>query len=386
MTGSVLDVGGATSYTGTYIGAFIGALLLAGIFTPLVRKLAIRIGAIDQPDGPGGRKVHTRPIARLGGVAIVAAFMIVVLLLVPVSRQLATLLLGAAILAAVGVVDDIRGMRAGPKLAIQIAAAGIVLSGGIGISALTNPLGGYIPLDWGRFAVDIGSIHFHITPIANLLSLLWMVGLVNAINFLDGLDGLAVGVSGIAALALFALAISPGVNQPVVALLAIILAGSAFGFLPFNFYPARIFMGDSGAYFLGMTLAMLAIYSGGKLATLTLVLGFAILDALWAVVRRLRRRQHPFSADREHLHHLLIGAGLPMPIAVTILYLAAAGFGVAALMGNTATKFVAFIILGFTMAAALIVLVRIGRRRAEAAGLGEVAESPLEAAVEKTLK
>lgn len=372
----VIGTGSAASYTESYILAFIGALLLAGIMTPAMRAVAERVGAVDKPDGPGGRKVHTRPIARLGGVAIFIAFAVVVLAAVPFSRQLGTLLLGAAILAAVGVIDDIRGLRASIKLGVQFLAAGIVLSGGIGITVLTNPFGGVIDLSWGRFAVDLFGWNFHITPIANALTILWMVGLVNAINFLDGLDGLAAGVSGIAALVLFALAISAGVNQPYVALIALILAGATLGFLPFNFYPARIFMGDSGAYLLGMTLAMLAIYSGGKLATLTLVLGFAILDGLWAAVRRIRRGTHPFTADREHLHHLLLGAGLSTRAAVIVLYAAAALFGGIALVSNSFAKLVALIVLGGLMAVSLAALVWVGKRRALASvGLPEAADS-----------
>ncbi|HUC20283.1 MAG TPA: hypothetical protein VMR98_02185, partial [Candidatus Polarisedimenticolaceae bacterium] len=135
-------------------------------------------------------------------------------------------------------------------------------------------------------------------------------------------------------------------------------------FLPFNFFPAKIFMGDSGAYFLGMTLALLAIYSGGKLATLGLVLGFTIIDAMWAVVRRLRRRVHPFTSDREHLHHLLLKAGLSQRGAVLSLYLLAVTFGVIALQTQSFTKLVALIVLLAAMVVLIGSLLRIGRRTA----------------------
>lgn len=343
-----------------YVVGFLLAFLLSVGLTPLIRKIALHFGVMDKPDGK--RKIHTQPIARLGGLAIFAAFTITVLAMLPASRQLATLLLGSAILATVGAIDDIRGLKASTKLIMQVLAAGIVLSGGIGITAITNPFGGSIDLTVGRFAVDFVGFHFHIAPIANLFSILWMVGLVNAINFMDGLDGLAAGVSSIAALSLFILAISVGVNQPLVALVAIVLAGSTLGFLPFNFYPAKIFMGDSGAYFLGMTLALLAMYSGGKLATVTLVLGFTILDALWAAIRRIKRGGHPFTPDREHLHHLLLGAGLSQRNAVLILYAAAALFGVVALLSNSFAKLIAFIILFGLMAISVVWLARVGRR------------------------
>jgi UDP-GlcNAc:undecaprenyl-phosphate GlcNAc-1-phosphate transferase len=200
---------------------------------------------------------------------------------------------------------------------------------------------------------ELGNWQFHITPIANLVSLIWMVGLANTINFLDGLDGLAAGISGIAAFIIFLLAVGPRVDQPLVALLAIILAGAAFGFLPYNFHPARIFMGDSGALFLGLALAMLAVYSGAKLATAALVLGFPIIDAMWAATRRLARGRSPFRADRMHFHHLLLDAGLSQRQAVLTLYAVAAAFGGVALMVGSFAKLVALIVLIFLMAVAI---------------------------------
>lgn len=270
-------------------------------------------------------------------------------------------MLGGAILAILGAIDDVRGLSAYTRLAWQFIAAVVVLCGGIGIIAITNPLGGTFDLTWGRTAIDVAGLHFHVTPIANLFSILWIVGMVNVVNFLDGLDGLASGVSAISALVIFGLAISPAVNQPLVALLAIILAGSALGFLPFNFYPAKIFMGDSGAYFLGLTLALLAIYSGGKLATIGLVLGFTIIDAIWAAVRRIHRRKSPFAADREHLHHLLIGAGLSQRRAVLSLYVLAAVFGATALFTHGITKLIALIILFAVVVVLIASLIRIGK-------------------------
>jgi UDP-GlcNAc:undecaprenyl-phosphate GlcNAc-1-phosphate transferase len=184
-----------------------------------------------------------------------------------------------------------------------------------------------------------------------------MVGLANTINFLDGLDGLASGVSGIAALVMFAAAVGPRIHQPLTALLAIILAGAAFGFLPFHFYPAKIFMGDSGAYFLGLALAMLAIYSGAKLATAVLVLGFPIADAAWAAVRRMAKGRSPFRPDRQHFHHLLLDAGMSQRQAVLTLYAVSTAFGLVALMVGSFEKLVALVILLILMAASVAGLV-----------------------------
>ena len=345
----------------SYFLAFFFTVLVAAVITPIVRRIALRYGIVDHPSEK--RKIHRQPIAYLGGVAIFVAFLVGVLMHVSLSRQLVALLLGCFVLVLVGVIDDIRGLSPWTKLGWQVVAAGIALSGGIGITAITNPFGGIFDLTVGRFAVDLFTIHFHISPIANMISILWMVGLANTINFLDGLDGLAGGVSGIAAVIMFLLSISDRVNQPGVALLAIILAGAIFGWLPYNFNPAKIFMGDSGSYFLGLTLAMLAIYSGAKLATAALVLGFPIVDAIWAVTRRLARRKSPFRADRGHFHHLLLDVGLTQRQAVLTLYAVAALFGSVALQIGSFAKLLALIVLAFMMAIAIGTLVFISWRR-----------------------
>lgn len=350
-----------------YLLGFGLAAGIAAATTPWVRKYALEHGIMDVPDA-GGRKVHKAPVAYLGGVAIFAGFVLPVLAMLPMTRHLAALLLGCLILVAVGVVDDVRGLSPVVKLGWQFVAAGVALAGGIGIGGqIHSPFGGMINLTWGRTNFVFMGVDFHITPVANALSLLWMVGLANTVNFLDGLDGLAGGVSGIAAVVMFALAAGANVNQPQVALIAIILAGAAFGWLPYNWYPAKIFMGDSGAYFLGLVLAMLAIYSGAKLATAALVLGFPIVDALWAATRRLARGQSPFKADRQHFHHLLLDAGLNQRQAVLVLYAVSVVFGVVALEAGSFAKLIAFVFLVFLMAAAIGALVfRDGKRRKSA--------------------
>ncbi len=345
-----------------YLLAFGLAFGLSALLTPMVRRYALAHRIVDAPTS--ARKIHRQEIAYLGGVAIFAAFVITVMLMLPMTRQLASLLLGCLILVAVGVIDDIRDLSPAVKLAGQFLAAGVALAGGIGITSITNPFGGVIDLTIGRMSFNILGAHFHILPVANLISLLWMVGLANTINFLDGLDGLACGVSGIAAAVMFAVAVGPKVQQPAVALLAIILAGAAFGFLPQNFFPAKIFMGDSGAYFLGLTLAMLSIYSGAKLATAVLVLGFPILDAVWAVVRRLMRGVSPLKADRQHFHHLLLDAGLSQRQAVLVIYGVVAMFGLVALAAGSFAKLVALVVLVLVMIGSMGALfVRDVRRR-----------------------
>ena len=339
-----------------YLEVFLLAAATSAALTPLVRRLAFRIGAVDRPTG--GRKIHTRAIARLGGLAVAAGFGAATLVFLPLDRRLLGLLAGAGLILAVGAIDDIYNLKPWIKLVCQLVAAVVTLAGGIGISALTNPLGGAIGLTWGRTLVSLGGLRFHITPLANLLSLVWIVGLVNVINFLDGIDGLATGVSGIAGFVIFLLALAIG--QPAVAVIALAVAGAAAGFLPFNFSPASIFLGDSGAYFFGLILALLAIYSGGKLATAFLVLGFTIIDGLLTVLRRLYHRGSPFQADRTHLHHLLLDSGLSQRQTVLIFYLFSLTFGLVALVSGTLIKLVATILLVVMMAIVVNVLLRRG--------------------------
>jgi UDP-GlcNAc:undecaprenyl-phosphate GlcNAc-1-phosphate transferase len=344
-----------------FILAGASAFAISALLVPGVRKLAVTIGAVDHPGE--ARRIHTKATPRLGGLAIYIAFLVVVLAMVPWSRQLAGVLAGCTILVIVGAIDDVRSLSPWVKLFWQILAACVALAGGIGIATLTNPFGGTVDLSLGRTAIDLFGFSFHITPIANAISLIWMVGLINTVNFLDGLDGLATGVSGIAAFIMFLLAVGPNVNQPIVALLAIALAGAAFGFLPYNFFPARIFLGDSGSQLLGLMLAMLAIYSGAKLATAALVLGFTIIDGLWTVLRRIRRGVSPFKADRGHFHHLLLDAGLSQTRAVIIMYLIALTFGLVALTIGSYAKLVALIILLLFMAGSIAFLALVSARK-----------------------
>ncbi len=351
----------------SYWLAFILAVVVAYGATPLVMRLSKRLGVYDQP---GGRKIHTRPVARLGGLAIALSFITLVLVFLPISRQLLGLLGGVVILVTVGALDDKFDLSPWVKLGWQIVAALVALGGGIGVQAVTNPFGGTILLDWGRFAVNYGPLHFHVTPLGNLLTILWMVGVINAINFLDGLDGLAAGVSSIAAAIMFLVAVSPHIRQPEVAMLAIIVCGATLGFLPFNFFPAKIFMGDSGSYFLGLVLSLLAIYSGAKLATATLVLGLPIIDSLWAVLRRLYHKTSPFKPDRGHLHHMMLDAGLTQRQSVAIFYAISATFGLIAVFAGTSGKLVALVamVLFIWLLMTRLLLVSVTRQRRSATG------------------
>lgn len=341
-----------------FLAALMAAVISFGL-SPLVKRLAKVIGAVDEPTG--GRKIHTRPTPRLGGVAIAIGFLIPALIFVHPSRHFAALLLAATILVVVGVIDDRKSLSPWAKLFWQVTAAAVALAGGIGITAISQPFGHPLDISWGRLLVNFGPLHFHVLPIANLLSIVWIVGLVNAVNFLDGIDGLACGVSSIASFFLFVLALS--VHQPEVAIIAIVLFGASLGFLPFNFFPAKMFLGDSGAYFLGLVLALVAIYSGGKLATAALVLGFTIVDGLITVLRRLYHRRSPFRADRSHLHHLLLDVGFTQRQTVALYYLMAILLGTLALHSGTLVKIVTIVLLTIVTSLVVAILIRWSARQ-----------------------
>lgn len=322
-----------------YLLPFVLSLILSLALTPLARFLAQKYQlAIPQPRP---RDVHGKPIPRLGGIALFISFWLIVIaywLLAPgklhfvdekilgIDKNLLGVFLGSLILIIVGVVDDLKGVKPWPKLFWQTAAAYLVVAFGIKIWWLSNPLGGA--------SIILDNWTYLLVP-------LWIVIIINVINWLDGLDGLADGISLIALIVLGFLSIAPNVSQPATALLCVILAGAALGFLFFNFNPAKIFLGDSGAMFLGFMIAVAAIISGAKLATAALVLGIPILDALWVVGRRIISGKSPMVADKLHLHHRFLEIGLSQRQTVLILYAIAAGFGVVALQNGTHGKLVA---------------------------------------------
>ncbi len=223
-------------------------------------------------------------------------------------------------------------------------AAGVAIAFGVGITFLRWPFGGFLELDNLKYSFSFFGQAMEIIVWADLVSFVWLILVINVVNWLDGLDGLAGGVSFIAAIALLILSLFAGIEQPLTALIAAILAGSILGFLPYNFNPASIFMGDSGSQFLGYMLGILAIICGGKLATAGLILGFPILDGLWVILRRLFTGKSPFKADKKHLHHRLLALGLSQRQVVWILYSLSIVLGLFAILSNTFFKFWAVVI------------------------------------------
>ena len=341
----------------SFLAFFAATFLLAVIFVPLVKKVAVKVGAIDYPTKI---KIHKKPMPRLGGIAVFLAFLLVVLFDLIFGhrilggvidlKHIIGLLIGGLIIVGVGVWDDIYGLRPGQKFLGQVIAALVVIFSGIGIGFIASPLGTNISLDSLRITVHFSESIFQIVVLADLFALIWILGMVNTANFLDGLDGLVGGIGLIASLVLFLLSLRPQVNQLGVAYLSAAFAGALLGFLIFNFHPAKIFAGDSGSMLIGFVIGVLSIINGAKIATALLIMGFPILDVLWAIFRRLRRGHSPFRGDKKHFHHRLLELGLSQTKAVLIIYGLGIIFGLAAfLLQGSREKLIALVILGTLM-------------------------------------
>ncbi len=315
--------------------------VLALLLTPLARRLSFRLGLVAEP---GGRRRHQGHMPKLGGVAIFAAWSVGVVLalwlLPPADPSDATrirgVIWGSLIIVVGGLIDDWKELSPKGQFFIQFAAAAIAMWNLVFIELFTNPFPGFFlwetpPFSW-IFTVD-GDLIWIWRPLALLFTLLWVVGMINAINWLDGLDGLAAGVCLIAAL-LFAWH-SHSLGQTTVPLLPLALAGALAGFLPFNFAPARIFLGSVGAYLLGYQMATLSILSPAKLSTALLVLAIPIMDVAWLSLNRIRRGRNPMEADRQHLHFRLADRGFSTRRIVLGYYLVTSAFGLIAVFAQS---------------------------------------------------
>ncbi|MFW6034639.1 MAG: glycosyltransferase family 4 protein [Halothermotrichaceae bacterium] len=315
----------------TYIIAFIISLVVTLICTPLIKKLALCIDAVDKP---GNRRINKNAVPTIGGIAIYIGFLAGVIFLVPLNNILTGIILGGTVILFVGIIDDLYELSPPIKLAGQIGAASILLYYGISIEFITNPFGGMIYLGyWG-------------IP----LTLLWIVSVTNTVNLVDGLDGLAAGISTIAAITLFLVGVQEG--QAVAGIMALTLAGSSLGFLRYNFNPAEIFMGDTGAMFLGYILAAISVAGALKsAAAVTLLvpfvaLGVPIFDTIFAIIRRLYHGKPIGEADHGHIHHRLLALGLNQRQAVLSVYAISIGLGLIALIINGSKIQDAIVLLG----------------------------------------
>ncbi len=302
--------------------ALLLALIVSFLATPLVRRLAFKIGAVDVPRD--SRRMHDHPIPRLGGLAIFLGFLVSVLAYAEIDIEMQGILIGAVIIVVLGIADDIHSLPAKFKFVVQIIAALCAALHGVAIEVINNPnifsdneywvLGG-----WG-------------IPI----SVIWIVAITNAVNFIDGLDGLADGISTIGALTMLILALILGEHE--ISLVCGALVGACVGFLPYNLNPARIFMGDTGSTFLGFILACVSIqglfkyYAVISFLVPFIILGLPIFDTASAIIRRLLKGQSPMVADRSHIHHKLIDMGLNQKQAVSTLYIVSGVLGLSAVL------------------------------------------------------
>lgn len=305
-----------------YIVAFLLSLAVSIISTPLVKKIAYRFNILDKPSG---RKVHREHMPRLGGLAIVFGVIAGFLYLTPDSPYMSRVVLGAIIIIIVGIIDDKVTLSPKGKLAGQIAAALVVVSSGLHIEYVTIPFYGKLEFGFLSYAITV----------------LWIVGITNAINLIDGLDGLAAGVSSIALTTILIMSILDG--QMLVVALSIILLGPTIGFLFFNFYPAKIFMGDTGALFLGYSISVISILGLFKSVTLfslvipVIILAVPIFDTFFAITRRMLNGQKITRPDNQHLHHRLISMGFSHRATVFIIYGVSIFFGISAIIFSAST-------------------------------------------------
>lgn len=335
----------------THIPGFLIALAVSWWLTPEIRARAMRLKLVDKPDED--RKKHPVAVPRLGGVAIYVSIMLTMTLLAALTGRFPQdarhvegglgVAVGGTLIFVLGLIDDLESLRPGVKLIVQILAACAAYSLGVRIKAI--PLPESMNIDFG-----ILQIHGQAGPIllnewSLPLTVIWLVGIANAVNLIDGMDGLAAGVCAISALTIWSVALAPHIDKPYAGLMAAILAGALLGFLRWNFNPARIFLGDSGAYLAGFTLGAISITGVIKGATATtlivptfllvlLILFFPILDTSWAIIRRLARGRSPFSPDAQHIHHRLQDLGLSPKKTAYLIY------GVSAILGFVATCFV----------------------------------------------
>ncbi len=328
------------------LGACVVAFVFSCASTPLVKHLAIKWKAIDVPKD--GRRMHKSPIPRLGGLAIIFGFVVSMVCFGIMTREVISILIGAMIIAVMGIVDDIKALDAKPKFLIQIVAAAIVVIGGdMKIKAFTNPL------MWSNSAYVIFPEWLSV-----IISILWIVFITNSVNFIDGLDGLAAGVSAIMSVSLVFIATQLG--EYYVAVIGVALMGACFGFLPYNFNPAKIFMGDTGSTFLGFILASLSIigvfksYAVISFAVPLLIMGLPLFDALFAMIRRVSKGQSPMQADRGHLHHRLIDMGFSQKQSVFILYIISGILGLSAIVLAESGSLRAMLLLASVLVVILI--------------------------------
>lgn len=345
-----------------FVGSTLLAFGLAIAVSPLVVRLAARLGMMDTP---GGRRKHPHPIPRPGGLAIAFAFGTTIFafwlvdrlaggpFLIPAevrSPRFTLTALAALIAVVVGFVDDWLELRARWQFLGYLVIAAVVVAAGITVERIDDPFTAEGLLELAP-------------PVAVGFTVFWVVGMNVALNFIDGLDGLAAGVCAIAAFTLGGIALMPQIDEPFVAWMEFTLAGALLGFLQFNFHPARLFLGTSGVAFVGTLLAVLSIFGTAKVAAVLLVLGVPIIDTFYVLVRRAVAGRPPFAPDRSHFHHQLLDIGLSHRRAVLLIYAMTLGLATIAALTSGRAQLVSFLGVAVLLG---IVVVALAQRSAKA--------------------
>lgn len=325
----------------TLILCFMCSILI----TPIVKKLAFRLGATDRPND---RKVHEKIMPRLGGLVIYISFMIGLFILRPDSPHHLGIMAGGLVIVLTGIFDDIYELSARVKLVSQIIAALIVVVwGGVQVNFINLPFGGM--LEFGGFSI--------------MITLLWIVGVTNAINLIDGLDGLAAGVSSIALISISGMAIIMG--DVYVITVGFLLLVSTLGFLKYNFYPAKIFMGDTGALFLGYMISVLSLLGFKGVTFISfiipiIILGVPMTDTIFAIVRRLVKKTPLSAPDKSHLHHCFLNLGFTHRQTVILIYAISAMFGLAAFIFSLTTMWGSLLLITIILLSIELIVESVG--------------------------
>jgi len=337
-----------------YFFPFIFSLILAIILTPLIKKLAEKFQILDEPACE--RKKHIKPIPLLGGLAIFLSFLITLISVwylgwlndgVLKSAQIFGIIFSGLILMLGGFLDDKYNLKPWQSFLFPVLSALVAVGFGIVVKYITNPfVAGTGPYGRALFYFDWFNLPI---SLAAIFSFFWLLGMTYTTKFLDGLDGLVTGVGSIGAIILFLVSLFWDVPLSATSILCLILAGSLLGFLKYNFYPAKIFLGEAGSTLIGFMLGTLSIISGAKIATALLVMGLPILDVVFVVIGRVISHKHFYEGDRRHLHFRLLDIGFSQKQTVFLLYFLTLLFGSSAIFLQSQYKIVAIGVLVLVM-------------------------------------
>ena len=337
-----------------YALIFIATFLFSAIFTYWVKFFAIKFNIVDKPNIE--RKIHKINTPLLGGAAIFLSFFIVLYFVRDKlmagdleSHHWLGFFVGACFLMIGGFLDDKYSLSSKVQIIFPLLAVFSVIAGGIGIEKITNPLGGLIYLEQLQIPIiELGGIMHYFVVAADVFTILWLMGMMYTTKLLDGVDGLVSGVAGIGGFVVFLFTMTTQYYQPDIGLAALIFAGACFGFLIFNWHPAKIFLGEGGSLLLGYILGVLAIISGGKIAIALLIMGIPIMDVAWTIIRRVVAGKNPFKfSDKKHLHFMFLDIGLSQRQTVFIYYIFSFMFGLSALFLQSKGKI--FVLAGLVI-------------------------------------